>query len=54
MSEQEVIPIRPKLDEARTPFVWCHRCFRTPVAFDFREDRQLCDDCRADEPKEAA
>lgn len=51
MSDQQVIPLRPKLDEARTPVVWCHQCFATPVAFCWRRDRQLCEDCT---PREAA
>lgn len=45
MSDQTVIPLRPKQDDARTPHVWCHGCYREPVAFDWRRRLQLCADC---------
>lgn len=51
MSDQQVIPLRPKLDEARGPVVLCGQCFRSRVRWDWRKDRQLCEDCT---PREAA
>lgn len=51
MSEQQVIPLAPKLNEARGPVVLCYDCMRARVRFDWRRERQVCEDC---EPQVAA
>lgn len=44
----------PKLSENDGPVHWCQGCYSERVAFDWREDRQLCARCKAEEATHGA
>lgn len=44
--EEQAKPPCPRPDESKGPVVYCDRCARERVQWDWREAEQVCGDCR--------